>query len=70
LRERQSEALEIEVNPLALVDRGELRPVERLDFDPAAMVALDLYCGSGGAALGLKQAGFAVVGVDLHPQPH
>jgi DNA (cytosine-5)-methyltransferase 1 len=32
-------------------------------------VLLDLYCGAGGAARGYQEAGFYVVGVDLHPQP-
>lgn len=31
---------------------------------------LDLFAGAGGAALGLYQAGFRVVGVDIRNQPH
>jgi DNA (cytosine-5)-methyltransferase 1 len=36
----------------------------------AALRALDLFCGAGGAARGLQYAGFHVTGVDLKPQPH
>lgn len=34
------------------------------------MKALDLFCGAGGASMGLYQAGFEVVGVDFQYQPN
>ncbi len=32
-------------------------------------LAIDLFCGAGGASRGLHQAGFRVVGVDINDQP-
>jgi hypothetical protein len=33
------------------------------------MKALDLFCGEGGAAKGLHDAGFEVMGIDINPMP-
>jgi DNA (cytosine-5)-methyltransferase 1 len=33
-------------------------------------VAIDLFCGAGGAAKGLQRAGYRVIGVDINPQPN
>ena len=31
------------------------------------LLALDLFCGGGGACIGMQWAGFEVVGIDIKP---
>lgn len=42
--------------------------LQRITWDYPML--LDLYCGAGGAAVGYRRAGFKIVGIDIHPQPH
>ena len=44
----------IQINPATFDDAGEIKKL-----------ALDLFCGGGGACLGIMQAGFDVIGVDI-----
>ena len=36
----------------------------------AKLLAIDLFAGGGGACLGMQQAGFEVVGIDIEPHPN
>ncbi len=38
-------------------------------FGQVEMIAIDLFCGAGGASTGIARAGFEVSGVDISPQP-
>ena len=33
-------------------------------------LALDFFCGGGGACIGMQSAGFEVVGIDIKPRPN
>lgn len=37
---------------------------------PGRPLALDLYCGDGGSAMGLYAAGYNVIGIDIVPRPN
>jgi len=46
------------------VQRGSLHPI----VQPSRPKALDLFCGAGGAGVGLHRAGYDVTGVDIKHQ--
>jgi DNA (cytosine-5)-methyltransferase 1 len=52
---------------MTIEDRRALHGPAGRFFD---RLALDLYCGGGGASRGMQQAGFHVTGVDVNPQPN